>query len=194
MWRLLTISLLLAVGACLPANAQNADYAATGVELCDCLPADSYLLLKKLHFADGVTTIQYSANIEVVLAFLGAYGTIGAHPMNLNWPNDLVVGSADLTYVLTGFNHYPAFEDALCNWEVVNVASHGWILEEIGAAGYSEAYVHESTYDEFETGTETYGQCMLNSFDLEMVFLPDSVVRLSFVKKYLGNPSVDGID
>jgi len=194
MRRLLAISLLLVMGAPNSVWAQNADAAGVGVELCDCLPADAYLLLKKYHFANGVSTVQYSANIEVMLAFLGAYGTIGAHPMNLNWPEDLIVGSADLTYVLTGFNHYPDFDETLCNWEVVNVASHGWILEEIGAMEYSEAYIHESTYDEFELGNESYGQCLLNSFDLEMVYLPDSVVRLSFVRKYLGNPSVDGSD
>ena len=37
----------------------------------------------------------------------------------------------------------------------------------------TEAYVHESTYDEFDLGDETYGQCLLNSFDLEMVYLPE---------------------
>ena len=68
------------------------------------------------------------------------------------------------------------------------MASHGWILEEIDADGYSEAYLHESTFDEFDLGDETYGQCLLNSFDLEMVHLPDSVVRLTFVRKWLGNP------
>ena len=71
------------------------------------------------------------------------------------------------------------------------MASHGWILEQIGATGYTEAYVHESTFDEFDLGGGTYGQCLLNSFDLEMVYLPDSVVRLSFVRKYLGNGEVD---
>ncbi len=172
-------------------SGQTADGAAVGVELCDCLPADSYLLLKKTVFVPGETHVQYTGNIEVLITFLGAYGHVGPHPMNLSWPNDLAVGSADLTHLLSGYNVYPPFESALCNWEVVNVASHGWILEEIGAVGYSEAYVHESTYDEFDLGTETYGQCMLNSFDLEMVYLPDSVVRLSFVKKYMGNPNVD---
>ena len=111
--------------------------------------------------------------------------------MNLNWPNDLVVGSADLTNMLTGYNQYFEFEETLCSWEVVNVASHGWILQNIDLTLESEAYVHESTYDEFESDGDTYGQCLLNSFDLEMVHLPDSVVRLTFVRKYLGNDSVD---
>ena len=101
------------------------------------------------------------------------------------------VGSGDLTALLTGFNVYPEFEETLCSWEVVNVASHGWILEQTGAAGFTEAYVHESTFDEFDLGDETYGQCMLNSFDLEMVYLPDSVVRLTFVRKFQGNPDLD---
>ena len=172
-------------------SAQTVDGAATGVELCDCLPADAYLLLKRTKFASGMTEVQYTSNIEVLITFLGAYGHVGPHPMNLSWPNDLAVGSADLTKMLSGYSIYPAFESTLCNWEVVNVASHGWILEQIDAVGYSEAYIHESTYDEFDLGNETYGQCMLNSFDLEMVYLPDSVVRLSFVKKYVGNPDLD---
>ncbi|MDB4787429.1 hypothetical protein OAG26_01840 [Flavobacteriales bacterium] len=172
-------------------SAQTVDGAATGVELCDCLPADAYLLLKRTKFASGMTEVQYTSNIEVLITFLGAYGHVGPHPMNLSWPNDLAVGSADLTKMLSGYSIYPAFESTLCNWEVVNVASHGWILEQIGSEGYSEAYVHESTYDEFDLGSETYGQCLLNSFDLEMVYLPDSVVRLSFVRKYLGNPAFD---
>ncbi|GEM_PF-1132203 len=172
-------------------HGQVADGAATGVELCDCLPADSYLLLKKTRFVPGQTHVQYTGNIEVLITFLGAYGHVGPHPMNLSWPNDLAVGSADLTHLLSGYNVYPPFEATLCDWEVVNVASHGWILEQIDAVGYSEAYIHESTYDEFDLGNETYGQCMLNSFDLEMVYLPDSVVRLSFVKKYVGNPDLD---
>ena len=71
------------------------------------------------------------------------------------------------------------------------MASHGWILEETGADTFTEAYVHESTYDEFDLGNQTYGQCLLNSFDLEMVYLPDSVVRLTFARKFLGNPTVD---
>ncbi|MDA8695474.1 hypothetical protein N9C70_04970 [Flavobacteriales bacterium] len=172
-------------------SAQTVDGAGTGVEICDCLPADSYLLLKKTKFTFGNTQVQYTSNIEVLISFLGAYGHVGPHAMNLSWPNDLAVGSADLTNVLSGFNYYPSFESTLCNWEVMNVASHGWILEEIGASGYSEAYIHESTYDEFDLGNETYGQCLLNSFDLEMVYLPDSVVRLSFVRKFLGNPVPD---
>lgn len=175
----------------LPAGAQNVDVATTGVELCDCLPPGAYLRLKKTVFAGGQTTVEYSSNIEVILLFLTAYGHVGAHPMNLSWPNDLAVGSADLTYLLSGFNNYPSFDEVLCNWEVVNVASHGWILEEIGAVGYSEAYVHESTYDEFDNGDQTYGQCLLNSFDLEMIYLPDSVVKISFVKGFLGNGSND---
>ena len=172
-------------------SGQTADGAATGVEICDCLPADSYLLLKKTRFVPGHTAVQYTSNVEVLITFLGAYGHVGPHPMNLSWPNDLAVGSADLTHLLTGFNVYPPFESTLCDWEVVNVASHGWILEQIGADNDTEAYIHESTYDEFDLGNETYGQCMLNSFDLEMVYLPDSVVRLSFVKRYLGIPVLD---
>jgi len=190
MHRLPLAALALFLGV-LPLHAQLADEAAPGVDLCNCLPADAYLCIKKTIYEGPTTTVQYSANVQVMLTFLTAYGHIGAHPMNLNWPYDLVVGSADLTFLLTGYNHYPDFDEALCAWEVVNVASHGWILEEIGAVGYSEAYVHESTYDEFDLGVETYGQCMLNSFDLEMVYLPDSVVRMSFVKNYLGNPFVD---
>jgi len=167
------------------------DDAAAGVELCDCLPADSYILLKKVKTAQGQTNTTYHANVEVLITFLAAYGVFGAHAMNLNWPADLVVGSGDLTAMLTGFNHYPPFEETLCSWEVVNVASHGWILEQIDSEGYSEAYVHESTFDEFDLGDETYGQCLLNSFDLEMVYLPDSVVRLTFARKFLGNPTLD---
>ena len=74
---------------------------------------------------------------------------------------------------------------------MVNVASHGWILTQPDNDGYSEAYVHESTFDEFDEGPQVYGQCLLNSFDLEMVHLPDSVVRLTFVRKFQGNPPLD---
>jgi len=189
---LLFISMLLScLSWCPEAKAQEVDEASAGVDLCDCLPADSYILLKKLKTTGSQTTITYHANVEVLITFLTAYGVVGAHAMNLNWPADLVVGSGDLTALLTGFNYYPPFEETLCSWEVVNVASHGWILEEIDADGYSEAYVHESTYDEFDLGDQTYGQCLLNSFDLEMVHLPDSVVQLTFVRKFLGNPNVD---
>ena len=170
---------------------QEVSEASAGVELCDCLPADSYLMVKKVLSTPGESSISYTSNVEVLITFLTAYGYEGPHAMNLSWPNDLVVGSADLTYLLTGFNSYPEFEETLCSWEVINVASHGWILEQIGATGYTEAYVHESTFDEFDLGGGTYGQCLLNSFDLEMVYLPDSVVRLSFVRKYLGNGEVD---
>ncbi|MBL6619299.1 MAG: hypothetical protein ISP54_02970 [Flavobacteriales bacterium] len=174
------------------ASSQVADYAGTGVDLCDCLPADSYLLLKKTVAVPGdPTLVQFMGSVEVLITFLGAYGHIGAHAMNLNWPYDLVVGSADLTNLLTGFNQYLDFEESLCSWEVVNVASHGWILQQIDTTVVSEAYVHESTYDEFLDDGATYGQCLLNSFDLEMVYLPDSVVRLTFVRKYLGNPNAD---
>ena len=191
--RLLSIAifLLLLLSWSPSVKAQLVDDAAAGVELCDCLPADSYLLVKKLKIVGGEATTTYHANVEVLISFLTAYGVFGAHAMNLNWPADLVVGAGDLTALLTGFNHYPAFEESLCSWEVVNVASHGWILEEIDATAFTEAYVHESTYDEFDLGDETYGQCLLNSFDLEMVHLPDSVVRLTFVRKFLGNPTVD---
>jgi len=191
--RLLSIAifLLLLLSWSPSMKAQLVDDAAAGVELCDCLPADSYLLVKKLKIVGGEATTTYHANVEVLISFLTAYGVFGAHAMNLNWPADLVVGAGDLTALLTGFNHYPAFEESLCSWEVVNVASHGWILEEIDATAFTEAYVHESTYDEFDLGDETYGQCLLNSFDLEMVHLPDSVVRLTFVRKFLGNPTVD---
>ena len=187
----LTLMLFLYLPWCASVDAQVVDDAAAGVELCDCLPADSYILLKKVKTAQGQVTTTYHANVEVLITFLTAYGVIGAHAMNLNWPADLVVGSGDLTALLTGFNHYPAFEETLCSWEVVNVASHGWILEQIDSEGYSEAYVHESTFDEFDLGDETYGQCLLNSFDLEMVYLPDSVVRLTFARKFLGNSAVD---
>jgi len=186
-----TLMLFLSLLRSAPVDAQVVDDAAAGVELCDCLPADSYILLKKVKTAQGQTNTSYHANVEVLITFLAAYGVFGAHAMNLNWPADLVVGSGDLTAMLTGFNHYPPFEQTLCSWEVVNVASHGWILEQIDSEGYSEAYVHESTFDEFDLGDETYGQCLLNSFDLEMVYLPDSVVRLTFARKFLGNPTLD---
>lgn len=187
--RLLPIAFLLTLFLSWSSTAESqvVDEAAAGVELCDCLPADSYILLKKLKTVGGESTITYHANVEVLITFLTAYGVYGAHAMNLNWPADLVVGAGDLTALLTGFNFYPPFEETLCSWEVVNVASHGWILEEIGADAFTEAYVHESTYDEFDLGDETYGQCLLNSFDLEMVYLPDSVVRLTFARKFLGN-------
>ena len=186
-----TLMLFLSLSWSASLDAQMVDDAAAGVELCDCLPADSYILLKKVKTAQGQTNTTYHANVEVLITFLAAYGVFGAHAMNLNWPADLVVGSGDLTAMLTGFNHYPPFEETLCSWEVVNVASHGWILEQIDSEGYSEAYVHESTFDEFDLGDETYGQCLLNSFDLEMVYLPDSVVRLTFARKFLGNPTLD---
>ena len=83
-------------------DAQVVDDAAAGVELCDCLPADSYILLKKMKTAQGQTTTTYHANVEVLITFLAAYGVSGAHAMNLNWPADLVVGSGDLTAMLTG--------------------------------------------------------------------------------------------
>lgn len=175
----------------LPSQAQVEEIASSGLELCDCLPADAYLLLKKVKSASGTTEVSYFANVESLITFLTGYGHFGAHAMNLNWPADMVVGSGDLTALLIGFNVYPEFEETLCSWEVVNVASHGWILEQTGAAGFTEAYVHESTFDEFDLGDETYGQCMLNSFDLEMVYLPDSVVRLTFVRKFQGNPDLD---
>ena len=184
----IAVLLTVCLSWCSTSKAQEVDIAAAGVQLCDCLPADSYILIKKEKTASGQSTITYHANVEVLITFLTAYGNVGAHAMNLNWPADLVVGAGDLTALLTGFNHYPPFAETLCSWEVINVASHGWILEEIDADGYSEAYLHESTFDEFDLGDETYGQCLLNSFDLEMVHLPDSVVRLTFVRKWLGNP------
>lgn len=184
----LAFLLTMCLSWCSTSKAQEVDIAAAGVQLCDCLPADAYILIKKEKTANGQSTITYHANVEVLITFLTAYGNVGAHAMNLNWPADLVVGAGDLTALLTGFNHYPPFAETLCSWEVINVASHGWILEEIDADGYSEAYLHESTFDEFDLGDETYGQCLLNSFDLEMVHLPDSVVRLTFVRKWLGNP------
>jgi len=184
----LVVLFSLCLSWCATSKAQEVDIASAGVDLCDCLPADAYILIKKEKTASGQSTITYHANVEVLITFLTAYGNVGAHAMNLNWPADLVVGAGDLTALLTGFNHYPPFAETLCSWEVINVASHGWILEEIDADGYSEAYLHESTFDEFDLGDETYGQCLLNSFDLEMVHLPDSVVRLTFVRKWLGNP------
>ena len=184
----IAVLLTVCLSWCSTSKAQEVDIAAAGVQLCDCLPADSYILIKKEKTASGQSTITYHANVEVLITFLTAYGNVGAHAMNLNWPSDLVVGAGDLTALLTGFNHYPPFAETLCSWEGINVASPGWILEEIDAVGYSEAYLHESTFDEFDLGDETYGQCLLNSFDLEMVHLPDSVVRLTFVRKWLGNP------
>lgn len=172
-------------------KAQSVDHAAAGVQLCDCLPPEDYLLLKKTITIDGQASVEFHANVESVITFLTAYGHIGGHALNLNWPNDLVVGSADLTALLTGFNHYPPFEETLCAWEVMTVASHGWILALSDSDVFTEAYVHESTFDEFDLGPETYGQCGLNSFDLEMVHLPDSVVRLSFVRKFQDNPPTD---
>ena len=192
--RLLTSILLfgfLWLGGSSNAHAQVVDMAASEVPLCDCLPADEYIILKMVKGQNGTTTTQYFGNVESLITFLTAYGHIGAHALNLNWPMDLVVGSGDLTALLTGYNQYMEFEDILCSWEVVNVASHGWILTQPDTPGYSEAYVHESTFDEFDQGDETYGQCLLNSFDLEMVYLPDSVVRLTFVRKFQGNPSFD---
>lgn len=180
-------SCILVGGLSISCKAQVQDIAVSGLELCDCLPAEEYLLLKKIKHASGETDTQYFANVESLITFLTGYGHVGAHALNLNWPQDMVVGSGDLTALLTGFSIYPPFQETLCSWEVVNVASHGWILEQTNATGYTEAYVHESTFDEFEQGDETYGQCMLNSFDLEMVYLPDSVVRLTFVKKFQGN-------
>lgn len=172
-------------------RAQVVDMAAAEVALCDCLPAEEYILLKKVKSMSGETATQYFGNVESLITFLSAYGHVGAHALNLNWPVDLVVGAGDLTALLTGYNHYIEFAEVLCAWEVVNVASHGWILTQPDIAGYSEAYVHESTFDEFDQGDETYGQCLLNSFDLEMVYLPDSVVRLTFVRKFQGNPTLD---
>ena len=192
--RLLTTFLLfgfLWLGRSFNAHAQVVDMAASEVPLRDCLPADEYIILKKVKGENGTTTTQYFGNVESLITFLTAYGHVGAHALNLNWPMDLVVGSGDLTALLTGYNQYMEFEDILCSWEVVNVASHGWILTQPDTPGYSEAYVHESTFDEFDQGDETYGQCLLNSFDLEMVYLPDSVVRLTFVRKFQGNPSFD---
>lgn len=191
MFRLTLFSVVLLLLLPFETRAQNADIAAAGVTLCDCLPPEAYLLVRKATTIDGETAIDFHANVEVLITFLTAYGHIGAHALNLNWPADLVVGSGDLTSLLTGFNHYPPFEETLCSWEVVNVASHGWILELIDVAEYSEAYVHETTFDEFDSGPQTYGQCVLNSFDLEMVYLPDSVVKLSFVRKFAGNGVVD---
>lgn len=182
---------ILWLGSVEGVEAQVVDMAAAEVPLCDCLPAEEYIILKKVKGASGTTTTQNFGNVESLITFLTAYGHVGAHALNLNWPVDLVVGSGDLTALLTGYNQYMEFADILCSWEVVNVASHGWILTQPEAPGYSEAYVHESTFDEFDQGDETYGQCLLNSFDLEMVYLPDSVVRLTFVRKFQGNPTFD---
>jgi len=182
---------ILWLGSVEGVEAQVVDIAAAEVPLCDCLPAEEYIILKKVKHASGATTTQYYGNVESLITFLTAYGYDGAHALNLNWPADLVVGAGDLTALLTGYNHYLDFEETLCSWEVVNVASHGWILTQPDNDGYSEAYVHESTFDEFDQGDETYGQCLLNSFDLEMVHLPDSVVRLTFVRKFQGNPPLD---
>jgi len=191
MFRYLLIVALLHFPVSGSVYAQAVDTALPGVDICDCLPADNYLLVKKTTTIEGVATTVFHANVEVLITFLTAYGHYGGHALNLNWPQDLVVGSADLTALLTGFNHYPPFNEALCSWEVVNVASHGWILEQIDGLGYSEAYVHESTFDEFDLGPETYGQCGLNSFDLEMVYLPDSIIRMSFVRKFQGGGAPD---
>ena len=182
---------ILWLGSVEGVEAQVVDIAAAEVPLCDCLPAEEYIILKKVKHASGATTTQYYGNVESLITFLTAYGHDGALALNLNWPADLVVGAGDLTALLTGYNHYLDFEETLCSWEVVNVASHGWILTQPDNDGYSEAYVHESTFDEFDQGDETYGQCLLNSFDLEMVHLPDSVVRLTFVRKFQGNPPLD---
>ena len=189
--RLLAALLTLLALSATSVQAQSVDYAAAGVALCDCLPSEDYLLLKKTVTIDGHPTVHIHANVESVITFLTAYGHVGGHALNLNWPQDLVVGSADLTALLTGYNYYPPFEETLCAWEVMTVASHGWILELSGSDVFTEAYVHESTFDEFDLGPETYGQCGLNSFDLEMVYLPDSVVRLSFVRKFQENPTLD---
>lgn len=189
--RFISIMIGFALAVPLPAEGQVVDLAAADVPLCDCLPAEEYLLLKKVKVHDESTSIEYFGTVESLISFLTAFGFVGAHAWNLNWPEDMVVGAGDLTTMLTGFNHTIGFEEALCAWEVVVVASHGWILTQPETPGYSEAYVHESTFDEFDQGDETYGQCLLNSFDLEMVYLPDSVVRLTFVRKFQGNPTFD---
>ena len=134
-------------------------------------PAEEYLLIQKWVDVDGDLTLEHSATVETLITFLGSYGFVGGHVMNFNWPLDLVVGSADLTALISGFNYNPDFTEALCSWEVVNVASHGWILVQPEAEGYSEAYVHETIFDEFDEGPQVMCQCLLNSFDLEMVYL-----------------------
>ena len=173
------------------AKGQELSLALPGTQLCDCLRAEEYLLIQKWVDVDGELTLVNSATVETLITFLGAYGFVGGHVMNFNWPLDLVVGSADLTALISGFNYNPDFTEALCSWEVVNVASHGWILIQSEAGGYSEAYVHETIFDEFDDGPQVYGQCLLNSFDLEMVYLPDSVVRLRFARKFQSNPPLD---
>ena len=80
----------------------------------------------------------------MLITFLTAYGVYGAHAMN-RIGRPIWSSGRRLTALLTGFT-YPPFEETLCSWEVVNVASHGWILEEIGADAFTE-HTHESTYD-----------------------------------------------
>lgn len=182
LWLGCVLILPLALGA------QQEPMALPGMPICECLPTDEYLLIQKWVNTGGEVTIQHSTTVETLITFLTAYGFVGGHVMNFNWPQDMVVGSADLTALFTGFNHNPPFDELLCSWEVVNVASHGWILVQTDNPENSEAYVHETIFDEFEEGSEQYGQCQLNSFDLEMVYLPDSVVRLRFARKFGNNP------
>ncbi len=167
----------------LVATAQTT-YVVPGEGLCECLDPADYLLLKKKLTIANTGFVSYYANIEVLISFLGYYGLFEPHVYNLNYPDDLLVGVGDLSSLLTGFNVYPTFSGALCSWNVVVVASHGWILD--GGDGSNEAYIHESSFDEFDgTGDEMFGACDLNSFDLEMVY-SDSVVMLTFAKRYAG--------
>ena len=54
-------------------NAQTADVAMAGVQICDCLPADNYLLVKKKKTVEGVASTVFHANVEVLITFLTAY-------------------------------------------------------------------------------------------------------------------------
>lgn len=167
-------------------------YVVPGDVLCECLNPENYLLLKRRLSVGNVQTTTYYANSEVLISFLGNYGLSEAHIFNLNYPNDLVVGIGDLSALLTGFNVYPTFDGTLCAWNVASVASHGWILN--GANPGDEAYIHESSFDEFaefeDADLGQFGSCDLNSFDLEAVY-QDSVVKLTFAKRYTGGGAPD---
>ena len=164
-------------------------YVVPGDALCECLDPDNYLLLKKRLSIGNIQTTMYYANIEVLISFLGYYGLSEPHVFNLNYPSDLIVGVGDLSALLTGFNVYPTFDGTLCAWNVVSVASHGWILN--GANPGDEAYIHEYSFDEFDdVGTGQFGSCDLNSFDLEAVY-QDSVIKSTFAKRYTGGGAPD---
>jgi hypothetical protein len=182
----LSLAALLCAAVFAPADGlAQSTYAVPGEGLCTCLDPENYLILKKKTTVSNTSFTEYYAGVETLISFLGYYGLAEPHIYNLNYPDDLLVGIGDLSALLTGFNVYPSFDGAMCSWAVVMVASHGWILSD--DTGVAEAYIHESSFDEFDDAeVELFGSCDLNSFDLEMVYLPDSVVMLTFAKRYSG--------